>query len=93
MYLPAEQVEGLGSQDEQQNFHFENVARGLGQRHCNEHVAGTITDQDIDEGGVHPHTENEAALQNAIAQASRATNPAERAKWQAEAGSPHHAQW
>jgi hypothetical protein len=86
MYLPAEQAEGLGTQDEQQQSHFDSVARGLSQRHYNEYVTGAITDQDIDEGGVHPViAENEAALQNAIAQASRATNPAERAKWQAEA--------
>ena len=84
-YLPAEQVEGP-TQQEIQDHHFDVVAQGLGQRHRNTHYTTQITDEDIDNGSVHPALAgNEFALQTAIANASKATNPAERAHWQAEA--------
>ena len=84
-YLPAEQAEGA-SQDELQQHHFDHVAQNLNTRRQNEYLTTQITDEDIDGGlgGIHPAlAENEANLQHAIAQASRATNPTERARWQA----------
>ena len=83
-YLPAEQANGA-SQDELQQHHFDEVAQNLNNRRRNEYFATQITDEDIDGqlGSIHPAlAENEYNLQHAIAQASKATSPAERARWQ-----------
>ena len=83
-YLLAEQANGA-SQEELQLHHFDEVAQNLNNRRRNEYFATQITDEDIDAGlgGIHPAlAENEYNLQKAIANASAATSPAERARWQ-----------
>ena len=83
-YLPAEQANGA-SQEELQQHHFDEVAQNLNNRRRNEYYSTQITDEDIDAGlgSIHPAlAENEYNLQKAIANASKATSPAERARWQ-----------
>ena len=83
-YLPAEQANGA-SQEELQQHHFDEVAQNLNNRRQNEYYSTQITDEDIDAGlgSIHPAlAENEYNLQKAIANASKATSPAERARWQ-----------
>ena len=63
----------------------ERTAQGLSQRARIELATTQLTDSDVDSGNYdHRQAAAESLLQEAISKASKATNPADRAKWSAE---------
>jgi hypothetical protein len=63
----------------------ERTAQGLGQRARIELATTQLTDSDVDSGNYDPRqAAAESLLQEAISKASKATDPAQRAKWSAE---------
>ena len=77
-------IESLTPESIEQH-NVDRAAQGLSRRaHIAQATAG-ITDEDADEGNFLPQqAAAEQLLQEAISKASKATNPAERAKWSAE---------
>ena len=84
-YLPSES-ESLGSPEQQQQHHFDQVAAGLSRRNELAHSLRGVTDQDIDEGTLDERSAHgESLLNQLIAQAAQATDPAKRAHLQLKA--------
>ena len=78
-YLPAENQEGFTSEEIQEGL-VARTAAGLGRRQQLQHDLGGITDADVDGGSFSTQqADAEAALQAAISEANRATDPAARA--------------
>ena len=85
-YLPSEQSGGLGTPDEQQQHHFDQVAAGLGRRAQLRHELSGVTDEDLDSNSYDERTaQGESLLNSLIAKAAKATDPAERALYNKKA--------
>ena len=85
-YLASENQESFGTPEQIQEHGLNQMAAGLGRRAQLQHDLTGITDEDLDSENFDPQqAKAESLLNEAIANASKATNPADRMRWSAEA--------
>jgi hypothetical protein len=85
-YLDTSNGEAFGTPEQLQDAHLNQAAAGLNRRSQLQHELAGVTDQDLDEGRYDERTaQGEHLLQQFIAAASKATDPAERARYSRKA--------
>ena len=89
MYLPSEQTNdgaAFSSPEQLKQAHLNQMGQGLAQRDLVDHYMQGVSDKDIDNGTyTEKYSQAEHLLQQLIAQAASATDPAERARYNAKA--------
>ena len=85
-YLDASDGQAFGSPEALEESRFNQMAQGLARRDSLAHSLRGITDTDVDTGDYSEHqAQGEHLLQQFIAKAQAATDPAERARYNAKA--------